>query len=121
MGTNVLGFALAAVWGVVFGRKLKALPRRALVRSAVWLSVYTALPAISFASVFVLLVVGGWPVLTTEGGRRFGVPEFVPWPFSTVAGFFTALIGSAVVGKTAITAAVASSRGGAGRQELHHD
>lgn len=107
MGTNLLSFALAVVWGVVLRRKLAALPPKDRFRSAVAFSLYTALPAISFASVLPHLVAGGWDLFSAEAGHEFGVPEFVPWPFCTVAGFLAALIGSAVIVKTAVTTALA--------------
>ncbi|MCJ7544989.1 MAG: hypothetical protein MUP47_10610 [Phycisphaerae bacterium] len=110
MGTNVLGFALAAVWGLVFRRKLAALPSGQRLRTALGVSLSTCLPAISFASVLPLVVAGGWNLLAAEAGYKFGVPRFVPWPFCTIAGFFAAVIGSALVVKTVITTALASSR-----------
>jgi len=72
---------------------------------------FTTLPAVSFLSVFVVMLVGGWPVFTPEGGYEFGVPEFIPWPFCTVAGFFAACVGSAVVVKTAVTTFIALAAG----------
>ncbi len=113
MATNVLNFALAAVWGVVFARKLRHLPRRQRVASSLRVGLYTSLPAVSFASVLVVMAAGGWPILTAKGGHDFGVPEFVPWPFCTMLGFFAAVVGSAVVGKTLITTAIAASKRGA--------
>lgn len=110
MATNVLGFVLAVVWGLVLRRKLAALAPKERLRLAVRFSLYTCLPAISFASVLPLLAAGGWNLLTVEAGHRFGVPDFVPWPLATLAGFFAAVIVSAVVIKTAITTAVAVIR-----------
>lgn len=110
MATNVLGFALAVPWGLVLRRKLAPLVPKERLRLAVRVALYTALPAISFASVLPLLVIGGWDPLSAEAGHEFGVPDFVPWPFCTVAGFFAAVIGSAVVVKTAVTTALATLR-----------
>jgi len=108
MGTNLLGVALAVVWGLIFGRKLRAQPPGESRRNAFRIALYTCLPAISFACILPLLVIEGWPILTTEGGRRLGIPAFVPWPASTVLGFFLTVVGFAVVCKTAITVGVAS-------------
>ncbi len=108
MGTNLLGAVLAVIWGLTFGRKLQGLSPAESRRIAARLALYTCLPAVSFACVLPLLAMEGWPILTTEGGRRLGVPGFVPWPASTVLGFFLTVVGSAVLCKTAITVSVAS-------------
>jgi hypothetical protein len=108
MATNVLGFALAVPWGLVLRRKLAALAPKERLRLAVRVALYTTLPAISFASAFVLVVLGGWNPWSVEAGHKFGVPHFVPWPLCSVAGFFAAVIGSAVVVKTAVTTALAA-------------
>jgi hypothetical protein len=67
------------------------------------LSLYACLPAVSFLSVLVPLAVGGWPLLSVEDGKRFGIPAFVPWPFCTLLGFVLTVSASAAVFKTAIT------------------
>jgi cbb3-type cytochrome oxidase subunit 3 len=108
MGTDVFSICLAAIWGLVFGHRFRAQPRREAMRLSLWLALYTCLPAISFASVLGLMVMHGWPVLTVEGGRRFGMPAFVPWPFCTCLGFFLTVIGAAVLLKTAITVGISS-------------
>ncbi len=66
-------------------------------------SLYTCLPAISFLSLLIPLAIGGWPLLSMEGGRRFGIPALVPWPFCTLLGFVVTVSVSATIGKTAIT------------------
>ncbi len=103
MGTNVLSICLAVVWGLVFGHKLRTQRREKATKLSLCVSLYTCLPAVSFASILVLLALKGWPVLTVDGGRGFGIPGFVPWPMSTLLGFFLAVIASAVLFKTAIT------------------
>jgi hypothetical protein len=110
MGTNVWSFVLAVVWGLVMRWKLAARPPEDRRRLAVWFSLYTSLPAVSFASMIPVLVAGGWKLFSVEAGHRFGVPGFVPWPFCTMAGFFAALIGSAVVVKTVVTTAIVVAR-----------
>jgi hypothetical protein len=110
MATNVLNFALAVVWGFVFSRWVRGLDQKTARKIIVRLTLYTCLPAVSFLSVFVLMIIGGWPVFTSQGGYKFGVPDFVPWPFCTVTGFFAACVGSAVVVKTAVTMVIALRR-----------
>jgi hypothetical protein len=102
MATNILGYCLAFVWGILFARRL-------LAREMLLLSLYTCLPAVSFLSVLVLLVIGGWPLLSVEDGRRFGIPAFVPWPFCTLLGFVLTVSTSAAVFKTAITTITAAN------------
>ncbi len=106
MGTNALGLCLAAVWGFGFGRKLRTRPHAEAIKASLWVSLYTSLPAISFASILGLLALQGWAVLTVEGGRRFGIPSFVPWPMCTLLGFFLTVVISAVLLKTAITTGI---------------
>ena len=101
MATNILGYCLAFVWGVLFARHLQA-------REMLLLALYTCLPAVSFLSVLVLLFVGGWPLLSVDDGRRFGIPAFVPWPFCTLLGFVLTVSASATVSKTAITTITAA-------------
>ena len=110
MATNVLSFGLAAVWGLVLRRRFAPLPRRERVRSVVWVAMYTCLPAVSFASVLPWMAVEGWALWSAEAGHSFGIPEFVPWPLCTIAGFFAAVIGSAVVVKTVVTTAIVGLR-----------
>lgn len=106
MATNVWSFALAFVWGAVFGRKFRNIGEQKPL--LLKLSLFTCLPAISFVSILILAMIGGWPIFTVEGGISFGIPEFVPWPFSTMLGFFAAVIGSAIIVKTFITTKIAA-------------
>jgi hypothetical protein len=110
MGTNVLGFVLAVVWGLVFRRKFRALERREALRSALTVALYTCLPAISFGTVLVFVIVEGGDIWSVQAGYKFGIPPFVPWPANTLAGFFAALIGSALFVKMTITTALAVRR-----------
>ncbi len=73
------------------------------------LALYTCLPAVSFLSMLLPLGVGGWSLVSTEAGRRFGVPGFVGWPFSTLLGFFLVVSCSAVVLKTTLTLMTAAT------------
>lgn len=107
MATNVLGVCLAAMWGVFLGRLLRGQPAGKVAAMAVRASLYTCLPALSFVSLLPLLKLAGWPILSAEAGHRFGIPGFVPWPASTLLGFFLAVSVTAVVFKTATTTLVA--------------
>lgn len=106
MGIPVFSVALALVWGVVFGRWLR---RRASVRdalrAALWLALYSSLPAASFLSVPVMAWIGGRHILSTQEGVAFGIPEFLhlPWPLGTILGFYAALVVGALVLKVVIT------------------
>jgi len=100
----VFSAALAVVWGIVLGRWLRGrASRRAALRTACFVALYTSLPAASFMVVPVMLALGGWPILTADGGARLGIPRFVPWPAGTVLGFFAAVAIGTLVLKTLIT------------------
>ena len=101
MATNILGYCLAFVWAGLFARRLRA-------REMLLLSLYTCLPAVSFLSVLPLLALGGWPLLSVEDGRHFGIPAFVPWPFCTLLGFVLTVSASAAIFKMAITTITAA-------------
>ena len=100
----VFSAALAVAWGIVLGRWLRGrASRRAALRTACFVALYTSLPAASFMAVPLVLALGGWPILTAAGGAILGIPRFIPWPAGTVLGFYAAVaIGTAVV-KTLIT------------------
>ena len=108
MGTNILSLLLAVVWGLALWCKVRA----ERPQNARWLvlgfSVYTCLPALSFLSLLGLLAWNGWSLLATEDGRRFGVPDSVPWPVCSLLGFFLTVSGSAVLLKTGITTGMVS-------------
>jgi hypothetical protein len=105
MATNVWSFALAFVWGIVFGRMFR---RHQLDigrghRLGLAIGLYSSLPAVSFSALLVLLPMNGWSLLSVEEAYRFGIPQFVPWPLNTIGGFVLAVSGSALVAKTVIT------------------
>jgi hypothetical protein len=105
MATNVFSVALAFVWGAALGLWLRrsSASAREVLRTTLFFSLYSSLPALSFLSVLVLLFFSGWPILTVEGGARFGIPHSVPWPVNTLLGFFLSVSCSALVLKTLIT------------------
>lgn len=106
MGIPVLNVVLAFVWGLVFGRWLRnRTSRDAALRASFRFSLYSSLPAMSFVLVPVLAGLEGWNVLSAADGVRFGIPDFLhlPWPVSTILGFYVAIILVGVVLKTGIT------------------
>jgi hypothetical protein len=105
MATNIFSVALAFVWGAALGLWLRrsSASAREVFRTTLFFSLYSSMPALSFLSVLVLLFFSEWPILTVEGGARFGIPHFVPWPVNTLMGFFLSVSCSAVVLKALIT------------------
>ncbi|UCF79587.1 MAG: hypothetical protein JSW03_04910 [Candidatus Eiseniibacteriota bacterium] len=105
MATNVLSVGLAFVWGFLIGwwfRRWGA-GERALLRTVLLFSLYSSLPAASFLSIPVLMVLGGHSVLSVEAGFQFGIPAFVPWPVNTILGFCVAVSLVAVTLKVVVT------------------
>ncbi len=109
MATNVLSIGLAVVWGLRMGSWVLK-PRTPMDESrriTRLFAFYTTLPAMSFLSVPVVGLLGGWAVLSGEAGARFGIPAFLPWPFNTILGFCAIVAAVAVLAKVAITTSVA--------------
>ena len=105
MATMVFNIALAFVWGIVLGLRLRqsSAPIREVLRAAFYLALYSSLPAVSLAVLPMLGLFAGWEVLSAEEGARFGIPRFVPWPMNTILGFF-GIVGAVTLAlKTAIT------------------
>jgi len=108
MATNIPGICLAFVWGAIFGSWIHR--SNGVLKFAIWtavlVSLYCSLPAVSMLTVPVVMFFGGWAVLSSDSGLRFGVPAFIPWPMNTILGFciLTALIG--VVFKGIITTGI---------------
>jgi hypothetical protein len=105
MGIPVFSVGLALVWGIVFGLWLRraARPVGESLKAALWLSLYTSLPALSFLMIPLLMSLAGWSVLDAAAGERFGIPGFLPWPVSTILGFYVVLALGAAVLKTLST------------------
>lgn len=106
MGIPVLSVGMAFVWGVVFGLWLRTRTSvRQALKTALSLSLYTCLPAVSFITIPVVLWIGGKNIFSVEEGILFGIPEFpfVLRPVSTILGFYAVLAIGAVVFKTVIT------------------
>jgi hypothetical protein len=112
MGIPVLNIGLAFLWGIVFGRWLRARTSRPeALRTSFWVSLYSSLPAVSFILVPVFAAIGGWNIVSATDGVRFGIPEFLhlPWPVNTILGFYGAIIVGAAVLKVVITVGEVSS------------
>jgi hypothetical protein len=113
MGIPVFSIVLAFVWGFVFSSLLqnRALNRQVL-KSSLFLALYSCLPAASFIVVPILMWISGSHILSAEEGARFGIPEFLhlPWPLNTILGFYAALAIGAVVLKTLITTGIIRSK-----------
>ena len=105
MGTNFMSVGLAFLWGGLFGLLLcrSILISQKLLKPTLLFSIYSGLPAASFLSVPLVAVIGGWPIFSVEGGARFGIPDFVPWPVNTLLGFCVTVSLTAVISKIIIT------------------
>ncbi len=106
MGIPVFSVGLAFAWGIIFGLWLRArTSTREVLKTSLFLSLYSSLPAATFIVVPVLVWVGGGHILSAEEGARFGIPNFLhlPWPLNSILGFYAALAIGAVVFKTVIT------------------
>jgi hypothetical protein len=104
MATQVFTIGLAFVWGILLGRWLSGEFPVESARFALHVALYTCLPTISFAVIVpVAWVLAGNNPLTVEGGISFGIPEWIPWPLGSVAGFATALALGTMLFKTVIT------------------
>jgi len=107
MGIPVLNVGLAFVWGLVIGRWLRTCRSAAdALPTALMLSAYSSLPAVSFLVVPLSVWVGGWAVLSAKAGAAFGIPAAFPWPTNTILGFYATLAIGAVAAKAAITGGV---------------
>jgi hypothetical protein len=104
MGIPVLNVGLAFIWALVLRRRLApGLPGRQALKTALWLSLYSSLPAASFLVIPVLVGIGGRPVLSAEVGAAFGIPASFPWPVSTILGFYAACALGALAAKSLLT------------------
>lgn len=108
MCTQVFTIGLAFVWGIIFGLWLRSrAPSHQVLKQALYVSIYGCMPTASFCILIpvVWLIRGGY-ILNTEEGIGFGIPDFLPWPLSTILGFFTALLVGTIASKTIITTVI---------------
>jgi len=106
MGIPVLNVCLAFIWGPLFGMRLGyRAPKSIVLRSTLFLSLYSSLPSASFIFIPIMSLIVGWNILSAEDGYRFGIPNFlkISWPFNTILGFYLLLVMLAVLLKTITT------------------
>jgi hypothetical protein len=89
MSTSILSFSLAVLWGIILGRRLKdfRINLTQIKKIIVLFSIYSSLPAASLLTIPIATKLGGWSILSSEAGARFGIPAFLPWPLCTILGF----------------------------------
>ena len=72
-----------------------------------FVSLYGCMPAISFAALLLVIwIISGNGLLNIEQAYKFGIPDFIPWPFNTVLGFCVALAAGTIILKTFITTGI---------------
>jgi hypothetical protein len=105
----IFSLGLSFVWGFIFGMWLREhVSSRQVLKTTFFISVFTSLPAVSFLLVPVMGLFTGMDLLSAEEGFRFGIPDFLYWPFNTILGFYAAFSISLVILKTTITTGVVS-------------
>jgi hypothetical protein len=98
---------LAFVWGIVWGLWLRRhAPERLLSRFTSEITFYSCIPILTLLIIPVAARIGGWPVLSSEAGYRFGIPDFLhlPRPLASIVGFYLFMIIGSLLFKTVITA-----------------
>jgi hypothetical protein len=110
MCTQAFTVALGFVWAVIFSLWLRSIaPAKEILKTAFFVSLYGCLPTFSFAILLVTAwVISGNSLLNVEQAYKFGIPQFVPWPFNTVLGFCVGLTIGTILLKTAITTGTVS-------------
>lgn len=111
MCTQVFSIGLAFVWGLIFGLWLRGrAPARRVLKLAFYVSIYGSLPTASFCILIPLWkFISGGHILSTKEGIGFGIPDFLPWPFDSILGFFASVLAGTILFKTVITTGVVSS------------
>ncbi len=105
----VFSIGLAFVWGIIFGLWLREkAPAHRVLKISFSISLYSSFPAASFILVPLIGLFTGWNIISSEEGIRFGIPDFLYSPLSTILGFYTALSIGLIIIKTTITAGVVS-------------
>jgi len=110
MCTQAFSIGLGFVWGIIFGLWLRDFaPAKEVLKSAFLVSLYGCLPTCSFAVILSCAwVISGNSLLNVTQAYKFGIPQFVPWPFNTVLGFCVGLATGTILLKTAITTGTVS-------------
>jgi hypothetical protein len=103
MATQIFVVGLSFLWGIVLGRFLRKQRPIPSLQFALLGALYTCLPTITFAVLVpIAWTLAGNSPFTAEAGISFGIPEWVPWPLGSVAGFATALVLGTVLLKSVI-------------------
>ena len=105
MCTQVLTVAIGFVWGTIFGLWLRNIaPAKEVLKTVFFVSLYGCLPTCSFVVILsAIWVISGNSFFNVEQAYKFGIPQFVPWPFNTMLGFCAGLAIGTILLKTAIT------------------
>ena len=108
MGTQILSLVLSIEWGILFGLWLKGIaPQKQIIRQMLFVSLYGCLPTVSFAAILLIIwIISGNGLFSVEQAYKFGIPDFVPWPFNTMLGFCVALAAGTIILKTTITTGI---------------
>jgi hypothetical protein len=111
MASQVFSVGMAFVWGILFGLWLRSrAPAPRVLKTSLFLSLYTCLPTVSLLLIPLLMGIGGDNILSAEQGARFGIPTAlrVPWPLNTILGFFGAIVIATLMLKPVITTGIVS-------------
>ncbi len=110
MCTQVLTVAIGFIWAILFSLWLRGIaPTKNVLKTVLLVSFYGCIPTCSFAVLLATFwTIGGNSLLNVEQADKFGIPQFVPWPFNTMLGFCTGLAVGTILLKTAITTGTAS-------------
>jgi hypothetical protein len=104
MGIPVMGVGLAVVWGIILGNWLRTRTSHAQARrTAELVALYSCLPTISFLVIPAVAWAFGRSILSVTDGRNLGIPGFLPWPLTTILGFYAIPAIVASILKIAIT------------------
>jgi len=109
MGTSALSILLAFIWGVIGGKWLRKQVETPTLRRSVQIAItYTCVPVISLTLIPLFCLIGGWDILSVEQGYSYGIPNFLhlPWPLTTILGFYMLMIIVSVLLKMIITLSV---------------
>lgn len=110
MCTQIFTFGLAFVWGIALGLWLRDFaPAKKVLKTIFFVSVYGCLPTCAFAVILIVIwLVNGNSLMNVEQADKFGIPQFVPWPFNTMLGFCVGLAIGTILLKTVITTGIVS-------------
>lgn len=104
MGIPVFSVGLAFILGVVLGLWLRSrTTARDCLKQSFFITLYACLPAVSFIFVPIMAGINGRNIVSAVEGIGFGIPEFLPFPFNTILGFYAVCIIGAFILKMVIT------------------